>query len=40
MQFFTVLIDLLSDRDKFIQEIYDGVKIRACLKRGLYLVKG
>ena len=29
MQFFTVLIDLLSDRDKFIQEIYDGVKIKS-----------
>jgi len=27
MPFFSVLIDLLSDRDKFIQEIYDGIKI-------------
>ncbi|MFZ4555440.1 MAG: hypothetical protein ACOYN8_03540 [Pseudanabaena sp.] len=27
MSFFSVLIDLLSDRDKFIQEIYDGIKI-------------
>ncbi|PZV17060.1 MAG: actin-binding WH2 domain-containing protein [Pseudanabaena sp.] len=27
MPFFSVLIDLLSDRDRFIQEIYDGIKI-------------
>jgi hypothetical protein len=25
--FFSVLIELLSDRDQFIQEIYDGIKI-------------
>ena len=27
MPFFSVLIDLLSDRDQFIQEIYDGIKV-------------
>ena len=27
MPFFSVLIELLSDRDQFIQEIYDGIKI-------------
>jgi hypothetical protein len=27
MPFFSVLVALLSDRDQFIQEIYDGVKI-------------
>ena len=27
MPFFSVLIDLLSDRDRFIQEIYDGIKV-------------
>lgn len=27
MPFFSVLIALLSDRDQFIQEIYDGIKI-------------
>ncbi len=27
MSFFSVLISLLSDRDQFIQEIYDGIKI-------------